>query len=280
MNADTNLYGNQKVDLFCMESDSENVVGLSIRGVNVILTIRSVHWRVLRVAPDSSGFSYSDEMPRALATSDAKDLPVSAKIKPDSRYPIERLSPGQLPTPQGTPRPDRDSKPAPKPKKRVQVKRACANCQKACKKCAEERPCPRCVRYGSEATCIDSERKDRQRGVTYNIRKEADDQQDHNRSRSAPVSPIRSRIRTASCPYPPPTIPSAAAPIAAANYAPVVLPRFDRLAWPDIVRPPAFKPLMMPNAVRTLPMLDVLADVCQKVLADDSPSSKHTHLPY
>ena len=30
MNTDTNLYGNQKVDLFCMKSDSESVVGVSI----------------------------------------------------------------------------------------------------------------------------------------------------------------------------------------------------------------------------------------------------------
>ena len=39
------------------------------------------------------------------------------------------------------------------------------NCQKACKKCADIRPCPRCVKYGLENGCIDSARKERKKGV-------------------------------------------------------------------------------------------------------------------
>ncbi|KAF9378039.1 hypothetical protein CPB97_009804 [Podila verticillata] len=53
---------------------------------------------------------------------------------------------------------------APKPKRR-QVKNACVNCQKACKKCDEGRPCTRCVKYGLTDTCVDSTRKVRKKGV-------------------------------------------------------------------------------------------------------------------
>ncbi|CAO1633883.1 unnamed protein product [Parajaminaea phylloscopi] len=49
--------------------------------------------------------------------------------------------------------------------KRRQVKNACINCQKACKKCDEGRPCTRCVKYGLTDTCIDSMRKERKRGI-------------------------------------------------------------------------------------------------------------------
>lgn len=49
--------------------------------------------------------------------------------------------------------------------KRRQVKNACTNCQRACKKCDSARPCLRCVRYGTAETCMDSERKQRPRGV-------------------------------------------------------------------------------------------------------------------
>lgn len=50
-------------------------------------------------------------------------------------------------------------------KKRNQVKMACVNCQKACKKCANIRPCSRCVQRGIASTCIDIERKPRKTGV-------------------------------------------------------------------------------------------------------------------
>ncbi|TPX57630.1 hypothetical protein SpCBS45565_g08165 [Spizellomyces sp. 'palustris'] len=49
------------------------------------------------------------------------------------------------------------------PRKRNQVKRACVNCQKACKKCDNGRPCSRCIKFGLEKTCADSARKERQR---------------------------------------------------------------------------------------------------------------------
>ncbi|KAG9069957.1 hypothetical protein KI688_009285 [Linnemannia hyalina] len=53
---------------------------------------------------------------------------------------------------------------AQKPKRR-QVKNACVNCQKACKKCDEGRPCTRCIKYGLSDTCVDSTRKVRKKGV-------------------------------------------------------------------------------------------------------------------
>jgi neural Wiskott-Aldrich syndrome protein len=49
--------------------------------------------------------------------------------------------------------------------KRKQVKNACTNCQKACKKCDDERPCPRCVKYGVADECQDSVRKERRKGI-------------------------------------------------------------------------------------------------------------------
>ncbi|KAI9366281.1 hypothetical protein BD770DRAFT_468097 [Pilaira anomala] len=49
--------------------------------------------------------------------------------------------------------------------KRNQVKNACTNCQKACKKCDDARPCPRCIKYGIADTCINSVRKERKKGI-------------------------------------------------------------------------------------------------------------------
>lgn len=49
--------------------------------------------------------------------------------------------------------------------KRKQVKNACTNCQKACKKCDDERPCTRCVKYGIADDCQDSVRKERRKGI-------------------------------------------------------------------------------------------------------------------
>ncbi|KAL2918500.1 hypothetical protein HK105_201901 [Polyrhizophydium stewartii] len=46
-------------------------------------------------------------------------------------------------------------------KKRDQVKTACVNCRKACKKCSHHRPCSRCVAHGMVDSCIDVPRKDR-----------------------------------------------------------------------------------------------------------------------
>ncbi|KAL0096393.1 hypothetical protein J3Q64DRAFT_1707487 [Phycomyces blakesleeanus] len=49
--------------------------------------------------------------------------------------------------------------------KRKQVKNACVNCQKACKKCDDGRPCQRCLKLGLTLTCSNSERKERKKGM-------------------------------------------------------------------------------------------------------------------
>ncbi|KAI8339065.1 hypothetical protein BC941DRAFT_512299 [Chlamydoabsidia padenii] len=49
--------------------------------------------------------------------------------------------------------------------KRKQVKNACVNCQKACKKCDDGRPCQRCIKYGLVDTCTNSVRKERKKGI-------------------------------------------------------------------------------------------------------------------
>ena len=43
--------------------------------------------------------------------------------------------------------------------KRKQVKHACANCQRACKKCDDTRPCQRCIKLGIDDSCFDTLRK-------------------------------------------------------------------------------------------------------------------------
>lgn len=49
--------------------------------------------------------------------------------------------------------------------KRKQVKNACTNCQKACKKCDDNRPCQRCERYNLADSCRDSARKERKKAT-------------------------------------------------------------------------------------------------------------------
>jgi len=49
--------------------------------------------------------------------------------------------------------------------KRRQVKKACTNCQKACKKCDDGRPCKRCITYGTADECVDTQRKERKKGI-------------------------------------------------------------------------------------------------------------------
>ena len=39
------------------------------------------------------------------------------------------------------------------------------NCQKACKKCDDGRACQRCIKLGLTATCVDSPRKERRKGI-------------------------------------------------------------------------------------------------------------------
>ncbi|KAF7359472.1 hypothetical protein MSAN_01290000 [Mycena sanguinolenta] len=61
--------------------------------------------------------------------------------------------------------------------KRMQVKVACTNCQKSCKKCDQARPCLRCVKYGfGPGECVDSQRKERKKGTKRGPYKKRDGQ--------------------------------------------------------------------------------------------------------
>ncbi|RIA92842.1 hypothetical protein C1645_736032 [Glomus cerebriforme] len=82
--------------------------------------------------------------------------------------------------------------PQPPKLKRKQVKNACVNCQKACKKCDDERPCQRCIRYELTETCKNSIRKERKKGIKRGPYKRRTQQKDQDKASiiSIPVPTI------------------------------------------------------------------------------------------
>ncbi|KAG2218381.1 hypothetical protein INT45_013332 [Circinella minor] len=85
--------------------------------------------------------------------------------------------------------------------KRKQVKNACVNCQKACKKCDDARPCPRCIKYGIEATCVNSVRKERKKGVKRGPYKQRKGQDADNASAtSQPSTPVPETLSSLTSP--------------------------------------------------------------------------------
>ncbi|KAI8824249.1 uncharacterized protein EV422DRAFT_312819 [Fimicolochytrium jonesii] len=84
------------------------------------------------------------------------------------------------------------------PKKRKQVKNACVNCQKACKKCETVRPCPRCVKYGIEDSCHDSLRKERKKGVSRGPYKRCKDGDEEGTDTTSLKSPSEAGYRKSS----------------------------------------------------------------------------------
>ncbi|KAG8717589.1 hypothetical protein FRC09_014036 [Ceratobasidium sp. 395] len=70
--------------------------------------------------------------------------------------------------------------------KRKQVKNACSACQRACKRCDVGRPCERCIKYGMQESCRDSQRKERKKGVKRGPYKKRDGES------ALPVPPPRS----------------------------------------------------------------------------------------
>jgi len=79
--------------------------------------------------------------------------------------------------------------------KRKQVKNACTNCQKACKKCDDARPCLRCVKYGMAEGCMDSQRKERRKGVKRGPYKKRDGKdRAGNNVEEADVAPIQQSL--------------------------------------------------------------------------------------
>ncbi|KAI9299485.1 hypothetical protein BJ944DRAFT_245188 [Cunninghamella echinulata] len=77
----------------------------------------------------------------------------------------QMYSDDQLTTTTTTTKKQRTTNDKNKKTKRKQVKNACINCQKACKKCDEGRACQRCIKLGIADTCVDSPRKERLKGV-------------------------------------------------------------------------------------------------------------------
>lgn len=106
-------------------------------------------------AHDSSSASNAHDEPGSQSPSD------SAPSSLNSSHPItySGMPMHMYPFPPGL------VQPQPARTKRRQVKNACTNCQKACKKCDDARPCLRCVKYGIAEECIDSQRKERQKGI-------------------------------------------------------------------------------------------------------------------
>lgn len=100
------------------------------------------------VRDDQSPASPSQDGHHSESTGVAVPLPYPPPV---SVFPYGNVMPATAPT---VPRP-----------KRTQCKNACTNCQKACKKCDDNRPCQRCVRYGTVDTCVDSKRKERKKGI-------------------------------------------------------------------------------------------------------------------
>ncbi|KAI9318211.1 hypothetical protein BX666DRAFT_1936062 [Dichotomocladium elegans] len=97
--------------------------------------------------------------------------------------------------------------------KRKQVKNACVNCQKACKKCDDGRPCQRCIKYGLIDTCANSVRKERKKGIKrgpYKKRKQGDGSTGESPAPAAPPSSLPAAL------YAPTTQAAAAAAAVAA----------------------------------------------------------------
>ncbi|KAI9275378.1 hypothetical protein BY458DRAFT_489189 [Sporodiniella umbellata] len=89
--------------------------------------------------------------------------------------------------------------------KRKQVKNACTNCQKACKKCDDARPCPRCVKYGIHDSCVNSVRKERKKGIKrgpYKRRVKGGEEKKKTEEGNAPAAPYGGPMRGYAFGYP------------------------------------------------------------------------------
>ncbi|KAJ1662832.1 hypothetical protein IW140_005540 [Coemansia sp. RSA 1813] len=96
--------------------------------------------------------------------------------------------------------------------KRAQVKNACVNCQRACKKCDSGRPCQRCVKYNMADTCVDSKRKPRKKGIKrgpYKKRKKNTSQEEDTQNVASPTLSEAAVASTSTVPLPKPPPPTA-----------------------------------------------------------------------
>ncbi|KAL4065421.1 hypothetical protein J3A83DRAFT_4266896 [Scleroderma citrinum] len=150
--------------------------------------------------------------------------PVGGYSSPMHMYPF---APGLVP-------------PQPPRSKRRQVKNACTNCQKACKKCDDARPCLRCVKYGIAEECVDSQRKERKKGVKRGPYKKRDGKgssADHVDAPEQPSMPIAQGVPQPSSS--PPMPPYLAAPV---GYATSFYGQFPAPPTPKPGDAPAYYP--------------------------------------
>ncbi|KAJ1723122.1 hypothetical protein LPJ53_002527 [Coemansia erecta] len=81
-------------------------------------------------------------------------------------------------------------------KKRAQVKNACVNCQRACKRCDSGRPCQRCVKHSLQDTCVDSTRKPRAKGIKRGPYKKRNKEKENDGRASTSARNARARAST------------------------------------------------------------------------------------
>ncbi|THH07190.1 hypothetical protein EW146_g9391 [Bondarzewia mesenterica] len=116
-----------------------------------ISTMSSVRAQSGEADEECNNTNVNEPSPSATSVQPSMTMhPISYPGMPMHMYPF---APGMVPT-----HPQIRSK-------RRQVKNACTNCQKACKKCDDARPCLRCVKYGIGEECVDSQRKERKKGI-------------------------------------------------------------------------------------------------------------------
>ncbi|TBU66184.1 hypothetical protein BD310DRAFT_865673 [Dichomitus squalens] len=121
--------------------------------------------------------------------------------------------------------------------KRRQVKNACTNCQKACKKCDDARPCLRCVKYGIAEECVDSQRKERQKGIKRGPYKKRDGKTTNVDQQQVDVAVQPQGIAV------PPAVAAAAAVPSSTPPVPYVAPvTYPPGLYPQYPGPPAAKP--------------------------------------
>ncbi|KAJ2373002.1 hypothetical protein IW150_003836, partial [Coemansia sp. RSA 2607] len=81
-------------------------------------------------------------------------------------------------------------------KKRAQVKNACVNCQRACKRCDSGRPCQRCIKHSLQDTCVDSTRKPRAKGIKRGPYKKRNKEKENDGRASTSARNARVRVNS------------------------------------------------------------------------------------
>ncbi|KAG7086734.1 hypothetical protein E1B28_002667 [Marasmius oreades] len=119
--------------------------------------------------------------------------------------------------------------------KRRQVKVACTNCQRACKKCDEARPCLRCVKYSIPHACVDAKRKARKKGLKRGPYKK-------NKDKNRPINSQSLATEPVSAPLPDPKVQETPA-----TSSPEALAVPERVDYPPIYQHLSSTPQLLPG---------------------------------